>query len=410
MGFIQEIKGTIGGAIGGTIADQWLEYYEPMSNISATAGIFPAVKRSSNAGRGTNESGSNNIISNGSKIVVPDNFALITMQDGAITGCIAEPGAYTYTTDNPNAKSVFAGDGFVAPFIKQTWERIKFGGLPASQQLLFYVNLKEISDNKFGADDIYWDDSFLETQVSAKVRGTYTIQIVNPLLFIKNFVPLKYIQPGAEPFDFADLDNEATEQLFTEFIACLGTGFAEFCNDPTKEYRINTIKSDALGLGQSLTKVVESNYNWTSDRGLQIKKVAIGQIEYDENTEELLREVQKQDTDIRAKKKIGKAYAENMQGMAAADIGEAMKNAAANPNGAMMGFMGVNMAQQSMGNAYAGIANMPQQQQQQQQQNQTPPPVEEDPVEKLTKFKRMLDAGLITQEEYDEQKKKILGV
>lgn len=44
--------------------------------------------KSVNSGRGENYKGNANIITNGSKIVVPENTALITMQDGAITGVI----------------------------------------------------------------------------------------------------------------------------------------------------------------------------------------------------------------------------------------------------------------------------------------------------------------------------------
>ena len=146
MGFIKAFA----GAIGGTFADQWKDYFVPMPGVPATAGIYPAVKQGQNAGRGSNTKGSENIITNGSKIVVPEGMTLITMQEGAITGLITEPGGFTYTSDDQNSKSIFAGDGFMTSIVKQSWERFKFGGMPGSQQMAFYINQKEIPNNKFG--------------------------------------------------------------------------------------------------------------------------------------------------------------------------------------------------------------------------------------------------------------------
>ena len=162
MGFIQAFVGSISASF----ADQWKDFLAPMPNITPTTAIFPAVAQGTNNGRGQNTKGSENIITNGSKIVVPEGTALITIQDGAITGCIAEPGGYTYSSDDPNSRSLFAGNGIIASTLSQSWERVKFGGVPGSQQLAFYVNLKEIPNNRFGTQsEIYWDDMYLNAQV-----------------------------------------------------------------------------------------------------------------------------------------------------------------------------------------------------------------------------------------------------
>ena len=92
MGFIKAFT----GAIGGTFADQWKDFYQPISGVPATAGLFPGEQVGTNNGRGSNTQGSANIISNGSKILVPEGTALVTMQDGGITGFIAEPGGFIY--------------------------------------------------------------------------------------------------------------------------------------------------------------------------------------------------------------------------------------------------------------------------------------------------------------------------
>ena len=292
MGFIKAFS----GAISGTFADQWKDFYVPRSDISATAAIFQAVPQSQNNGRGENYKGNENIISDGSKIVVPEGTALITLQDGQITGCIAEAGGFEFKSDDPNSQSIFAGDGIVGPIIKSTWEKVKFGGQPGSQQLAFYVNLKEIPNNRFGTQsEIYWDDAFFGTQVGAVTRGTYTLKIVDPLLFVKNFVPAKYLQPGAPVFDFADMENDAGSQLFNEVVGSLSAAFSNYTNDPSKGNRMSKIQGDQIGFAQSLSAAVEEAYQWKTDRGLEIVKTAILAIEYDEDTKALMSDVKKAD-------------------------------------------------------------------------------------------------------------------
>ena len=381
MGFIKAFA----GAIGGTLADQWKDFYGPMQGVPATAALFPAVPQGTNAGRGSNTKGSDNIISNGSKIIVPEGTALITMQEGAITGCITEPGGFIFSSDDPNAKSIFSGDGIVESLIKQSWERFKFGGQPGSAQTAYYVNLKEIPNNRFGTQaEIYWDDAYLNAQVGAITRGTYTLKIVDPILFIKNFVPVNCLQGGI--FDFADMDNDAGAQLFNEVVSSLSQAFSLYTNDPSKGNRITKIQGDQVGFAKSLSQAVEEGYSWKTDRGLEIIKVAIQAIEYDEDTKRLLSDVKKADALSGAR---GNSFMQQ-------SVARGFQAAGENGGAANMAFMGMGM--NAVGGAMSGL---------QQPVNQ-PQQAEEDPFEKLAKYKKMLDAGLITQEDYDEQKKKLL--
>ena len=374
MGFIKAFAGSIGGSF----ADQWKDFYMPMQNVPATAAIFRAVPQGTNNGRGENTKGSENIITNGSKILVPDGMALVTLQDGAVTGCVTEPGGYIYTSDDPNSKSFFSGDGIVASTIKQSWERFKFGGQPGSQQLAFYVNLKEIPNNRFGTQsEIYWDDAYLNAQVGAITRGTYSLKILDPILFVKNFVPVAYLQAGAPVFDFADMDNDAGAQLFNEVVGSLSAAFSNYTNDPSKGNRITKIQGDQIGFAQSLSQAVEDAYKWKTDRGLEIVKVAIQAIEYDEDTKKLLSDVKKADalSGNRGNSFMQQAVARGMQA------------AGENPNGggAAMAFMGMGL--NSVGNAVGGL-----QQQPNQTANNQP---QEDPYEKLAKLKKLLDYSKI---------------
>lgn len=396
MGFIKAFT----GALGGTFADQWKDFYVPRADVAGTAALFQAVPQSQNNGRGENYKGNENIISNGSKIVVPEGMALITLQDGQITGLIAEPGGFEFRSNDQASQSMFAGDGIFAQTIKSTWEKVKFGGQPGSQQLAFYVNLKEIPNNRFGTQsEIYWDDAFFGTQVGAITRGTYTLKIVDPLLFVKNFVPAKYLQPNAEVFDFADMDNDAGVQLFNEVVGSLSAAFSNYTNDPTKGNRMSKIQADQIGFAQSLSAAVEDGYRWKTDRGLEIVKTAILAIEYDEDTKELMKDVKKADALAGAR---GNSFMQQA-------VARGMQAAGENGGASGMAFMGMGV------NAAGGVMGGMQQPNNPSTYNpgfgaQAQQQTQEDPTEKLLNAKKLLDAGAITQEDYDKLKAQILGI
>ena len=454
MGFIQAFA----GAIGGSFADQWKDFYTVPQGVSPSAGIVPAVQQQQNTGRGSNTQGSANIITNGSMIVIPEGFGLLTFENGAITGFVAQPGGYTFTSTDLNAQSFFSGGGLVEAVIKQSWERFKFGGQPGSQQAAFFVNLKEIPDNKFGTQsEVYWDDSYLNTQVGAITRGSYTLKIIDPILFVKQFVPVEFITAGTgQAFDFADFNNKAADQLFTEVVASLAAAFSSYTNDPDKGNRISRIQQDAVGFAASLSAAVEDGYHWKSDRGLEIFKAALISIEYDETTKALLADVQKADalSGNRGNSFLQQSVA---RGMEAAGSNEGSGGGAIG-----MGFMGMGMnaaggmagGLQQSPDAQAGmppaatapaptgapvdgvaapapaadvapapaadVAPAPAPEQAAPAADPAPvaapeaapaaAPAGDDPYEQLTKLKGLLDSGVITQADFDAKKAHLLGL
>lgn len=383
MGLIQAAVGSIGG----TLADQWKDFYTIPDGLPPTAALFAAVPHGTNAGRGSNTRGSSNIITNGSKILIPEGYGLLLFQDGKITAFAAEAGAYEWQSDDINSKSIFSGGGLIESLVMQSWERFKFGGQPGSQQLAFFVSLKELPDNRFGTQsEIYWDDGYLNAQVGAMTRGSYTLRIVDPIRFVKNYVPATYLQPG-QVFDFTDIDNAAASQLFNEVVGSLAPAFSLYTNDPGKNNRITKIQQDSLGFAKSLSSAVENAYQWQTERGLAIVKTAIVSIEYDENTKELLKTVQRADA------LLGARGNSNLQASVAAGM------QSAGENGGAAGMMGIGMASGMMG----GMAGL-------QQPVAPAAPAADDPVAKLKKAKDMLDQGLITQADYDALKAKALGL
>ncbi len=403
------------GAIGGALADQWKDFYTVPDGLTPTAALFAAVPRGQNAGRGSNTRGSDGVISNGSRILVPEGYGLVLMEQGAITGFAAEPGGYEWNSDEQESQSIFAGNGIVSPLIKTSWERFKFGGRPGAQQRAFFVTLKELPNNRFGTQsEIYWDDAYMNAQVGAITRGTYTLKIIDPLLFVKAWVPAKYLQPG-EVFDFTDLDNDAAQQLFNEVVGSLAPAFSAYTNDPSKGNRITRIQQDSIGFAKSLSDAVERNYQWRAGRGLEIVATAIVSIEYDEATRELLRNVQRADA------LSGARGNSNLQASVAAGFEAAGSNTGA-PGlvglGMAAGATGLGALQQPVPGIGAQSTPRPAMAPPPPPPPPPPPaaaaapaaPTAEDPVAKLAKFKQMLDAGLITQADYDAAKNKVLGL
>lgn len=403
MGLIQAAI----GALGGTLADQWKDFYTVPDGLAPTAALFSAVARGQNAGRGSNTRGSDGVITNGSRIVVPEGYGLVLMQDGAITGFAAQAGAYEWNSEAQDSQSIFAGNGIVGPLITTSWERFKFGGRPSAQQRAYFVTLKELPNNRFGTQsEIYWDDAYMNAQVGALTRGTYTLKIIDPLLFIKAFVPAKYLEPG-QVFDFTDIDNDAASQLFNEVVGSLAPAFSMYTNDPSKGNRITRIQQDSVGFARSLSAAVEQNYQWSSARGLAIVATAIVSIEYDEMTRELLRNVQRADA------LSGARGNSNLQASVAAGFEAAGDNAGAG------GLFGMGMASGGIG--LGGLQQPVPGVGAQSTPPQAPPaapaasatpaaPAADDPMAKLAKFKEMLDAGLISQADYDAAKAKALGL
>jgi membrane protease subunit (stomatin/prohibitin family) len=390
------------GSIGGTLADQWKDFHTVPQGLPQTAAVFPAVRVGTNAGRGSNVRASEAIITNGSRIVVPEGYGLLTFQDGQLTSLVAEPGAYTWNSEDPASESIFAGDGFVSPLVKQSWQRFKFGGRPGAQQLGLFVSLKELPNNKFGTQSvIYWDDSYLNAQVGATARGSYTLKVVDPILFVRSLLPASYLQNG-EVFDFTDPGNEVATQLFTEVVSSLAGAFSRYTNDPSMSNRISNIQRDSVGFALSLSQSVEDAYRWTVDRGLAIAKVAIVGIEYDEATRELLRVVQRADA------LSGSRGNSNLQASVAAGI-----ETAGGVDGAA-GILGLGVAANSVG--VAGL-------QQPASGGGMSPSAPANPsspspsggedgglVATLEQLKRAFDSGLITQAEYDASRSKALGL
>lgn len=384
-----------GGSIWGTLGDQWRDFFTVPEGLASTAAVFPAILRGTNNGRGSNTHSSKNIISNGSKIVIPEGYVLLTFQDGKVTSIATEPGNYTWNSADINSKTIFTGNGLVDSLINQSWERFKFGGIPGSQQIALFVSTNELPNNPLGTtSEIYWDDAFFKTQVGVLIRGSFTLKIVNPLLFVEQFVPASVIQNG-ETFDFSDSSNPQAAQILSEVNSVLASAFSSYTNSSTQENRITNIQQDAIGFANALSQAVEAAYSWSSTRGIAISKVALGAVEYDEPTKELLKTVQRADALSGSRGNV------NLQSSVAAGI-----EAAGSTEGSA-GLVGIGIAAGNL-----GLSALKQNSEAETNNSSNPPVGGENGelVGKLTELKKLLDLGLITDSDYEQAKKKHLSL
>ena len=181
MGLIK----AIGSAVGGSLADQWLEVIEPNDmgdNTVFTSGVL--VRKDDK--RTINIKGSAHIVSNGSIVHVYPNQFMLLVDGGKVVDYTAEEGYFK--VDNSSMPSLFNGD--FKDSLKETFQRVKYGGQTPGSQKVFYINLQEIKGIKFGSPNpLNYFDDFYNSELFLRTHGTYSIKITDPLLFFAEVVP-----------------------------------------------------------------------------------------------------------------------------------------------------------------------------------------------------------------------------
>jgi membrane protease subunit (stomatin/prohibitin family) len=328
------------GALGGSFANQWLEYMAPPSSMRDHTLLAKAVPVSGERSENNDGEENPNIISNGSKFLVPEGTCLITVENGGITGVIAEPGGYTYTTDNvPEARSMFASDGFFASTFGQSFQQFKFGGQPGNQQFAFYVNLKDIAGLRYGTQNPirYKDANYANTMLAVTSNGTYTIKVVDPILLFKNLIPVDITSgQGRGQFDLGDGDGGVEESLFAGFVGSLAAALSAFTKGGKS---IDEIQGGTTDFAKDMTAAVEANYQWGTRYGLAIVNVQPMGLDWDEQSIDL---INKFNTGNLMQGGVGAAYAQTQ-------IAEGVN--AAGSNAGTSGMMGMGMGIGMMGGA-----------------------------------------------------------
>lgn len=347
-------------ALGGTLADQWKEFFycEAMEkDIMVTKG------RKRTSSRSSNTKGNDNIISNGSVVAVADGQCMMIVEQGKVVEVCAEPGEFRY--DASTEPSIFTGSlgGSIKETFRTVGRRFTFGGDTGKDQRVYYFNTKELVDNKFGTPNpvpfrVVDSKIGLDVDVSVRCSGVYSYKITDPLLFYANVC-------GNVEQDY--MRKELDSQLKTEFISALQPAFGRLSD---LELRPNQIVSHNTELEEAMNAALSAK--WGSLRGLQVVSIALGSVTLPEEDAEMIKQLQR----------TAVLQNPNMAGAALAGAqADAMKAAASNSAGAMAGFMGMGMAMNAGGgmNAQHLFAMGQQQAQTARQQSAEQRPVQQTP-------------------------------
>lgn len=355
MGLIKAIT----GAVGGTMEDQWKEYIYCDSIPSDTL----VVKGQKRTGKRSSNKGDDNVISNGSAVIVNRGQCMIIVENGKVVDICAEEGQYTYKTDIQ--PSVFTGDlkENVKSVFQQIGKRFTFGGDTGADQRVYYFNTKEIIGNKYGTPGgipfrVVDEGIGLDMDINVKCFGEYSYRIANPILFYTNVC-------GNISQDYRR--SEIDSQLKSELMTALQPAFAKISE---QGIRYSSVPGHTVEIADALNDILSKK--WIERRGIEIVEFGVNSIKADEEDEKMMKEEQRR---LRSQMHQARTYSDPRMaaGFTVATQGEARVAAANNTAGAMTGFMGMGMAGGMGGGVDANSLFQMAAQQQAPQQPQQPP-------------------------------------
>ena len=338
--------GLISAALGtglGVLADQWKEYFYADA-IPADTLVVKGRKKTTM--KSANYS-TDNIITSGSIISVADGQCMMIVEQGQIVELCTEPGEYKF--DASSEPSIF-DNGTLAGNAKAVWENLKkrftFGGEAPKEQRIYYFNTKEMPGQKYGTPNpvpfrVVDERAGIDMDISIRCFGEYSIRLTNPMLFYTNVC-------GNIKGNYTMDDLDA--QMKSELLTALGPAFAKIS---AQGIRYSELPAQQLALADALNEVLSSK--WRDLRGIEIVSFGVSTVNASEEDQKLIKDMQRnaafKDPATAAAYIIGQQ-------------GEAMTAAANNANGAAMGFMGLNMAQNAGGANAQALYGMAQQAQQ----------------------------------------------
>lgn len=327
MGLLKALMGSVGG----TLADQWKEYFY-CDSMSEDVLAVKGKKRVS--GRSANRE-NDNIITNGSVIAVADGQAMMIVDQGKVVEFTAEPGEFTY--DASSEPTIFCGDlgTSIMETFKTVGKRFTFGGEKAKDQRVYYFNLKELVGSKYGTPSpvpfrVVDRNIGLDWEISVRCFGEYSFHICDPLLFYTNVC-------GNITEDYTR--DRLEGQMKTELLTALQPAFARISE---MGIRYSSLPAHTMELADILNQVLSKK--WRELRGIEIVSFGVSSIKASEEDEKMLKDMQR--TAVFSNPNMAAAY----------DVmarGDAMKAAASNTAGAATGFMGMGMAQNMGGGTNA---------------------------------------------------------
>jgi membrane protease subunit (stomatin/prohibitin family) len=375
MGIIKAFS----GALAGTFADQWKDILTS-GHFDEHTVVTPGIIQQPSKGRGTYNNATDGVISNGSKILVPENTAAFIFSQSGIEEIITESGGYEYLHGQD---TILNGNSVVSSIIKQTATRFTYGGQTPDKKQISFVNLREIRGIKFGTrGPLLYNDLFYGADLEILAFGSFSLKVIDPTKFIKNFVPANV---NRYSFD----SKRAREQIISEFLQSL----VDALNTLSTEYRVSQLPSQANEIAALISNADSNAGTWLERFGFDIIGVGIENIELSEASQELVKqysttkmqwkateEVSQRTADIAAQQKIA-------QGIQEHGFGEGMPGM----------ILGMNLAQVLNPENAASVS---------------PKPTLsfDEQIDAVKKLKDLMDAGILSQDEFTIKKKEIMGL
>lgn len=335
MGLIKALASSVSSGLG----DQFKEFV-----------TCPQVDKEVMIVKGNVEHGSGNknaqkdVISNGSKIVIPRGWAMMLIDNGKVEFS-SEEGEFIY--DTSSEPSIFyggLGKGIVDTF-KTIGKRFTFGGQTAKDQRVYYINMMTVTGNKFGSSspkDIY--DETYQMSIKMTFYGTYSYKIEDPILLVNTVI-------GGNPRDKVTFSEIFGTQFRSEFNEQMHKALTLIMAE--KKIRFSQIGAYGTDISSQMNGILGEK--WGSKYGILVTDVAMENIGTTDEYTKIIKDIEAKNTETRM---LGQTYSDNMTGTMAAATGEAMKNASKNENGAMMGFAGMNLAQGAGANIMSTVSNI----------------------------------------------------
>ena len=324
MGIIK----AIGNAIGGGLADQWLEVIEPDEmdgDIVFTSGV--QMRRGE---RNSNRKGTSAVVSNGSVIHVYPNQFMMLLDGGKIVDYTAEEGYYT--VDNSTVPSLFNGE--LGETVRESFNRIRFGGTTPQAQKVYYINLQEIKGIRFGTTNpVNYFDTFYNSELFLRAFGTYSIKVIDPVKFYSEVIP-----KSADRVAVKDIN----EQYLSEFLGALQAAINQLSADGV---RISHVTSKSVELSRYMADILDED--WKELRGIEVVSVGLAGLSYSEESQKLInlrnQGAMLSDPNVR-------------EGYVQGAVARGMEAAGSNANGSMAGFMGMGVGMNAGGSFVAAAS------------------------------------------------------
>lgn len=319
MGFISNVTGTISDSVNSVLNDQYLEAFRTDS-LGQTILVKRAYKLNS---RGLNQ-GSSDVISAGSKVLVPEGTYALMVDGGEIVDSVTKPGIYTW--ENSSSGSILSGG--LKSAIGDAFERFKFAGEVTKVQKIYFINGLEIMNQTCKEplhvpypDPVYGNLYFT-------FRITFSFRIVDPVRFFnktrKETTVYDFMgSPSSPKMPFLEVQDHMEEALNL----CAVRDRVPFPMLLSKK----SIVKDAVN------EVVSKA--WYEQRGMVIESIVLTGLTLDEASRKRVEEFDS-----------AKLFADDpgaLQALVALGFTDAMKAAASNFAGSMGGLAGLGMASNS---------------------------------------------------------------